>query len=367
MDFRPFILAGGSGTRFWPRSRRLHPKQVLALDGERTMLQQTVERLLPITSASHCWVITNVDLRKVVAEQLPNVPAPQVLAEPVARNTAPAAGLAAFLVERDVPDAVIGFFPADHVIGDTQAFEKILRKGCDLASAGENIVVLGIQPTRAETGYGYIETGARADADSFYVRRFTEKPNVERAEEFIAARNYFWNGGIFLGTARTFANAFREHLPETAPHLEEIATSFGTAKFAATLERLYPQCENISIDYAILEPRSAKGEHRSDLYCIPANFGWNDLGSWAALYDHKISRGQSVHPEKNVIEASTHSALDARGNYIHAPGKHVALVGVEDLVVVETGDVLLVTTRGNCQDVGKLVKHLQQEKKDDLI
>lgn len=367
MDFRPFILAGGSGTRFWPRSRRLHPKQVLALDGDRTMLQQTVERLLPITPAAHCWIITNADLRNVIAEQLPAVPTSQILAEPVSRNTAPAAGLAAFLVEREAPDAVIGFFPADHAIGDPAGFEAVLRKGCRVAAAGENIVVLGIQPTRPETGYGYIETGARADADSFHVRRFTEKPNLERAEEFVAAGNYFWNGGIFLGTARTFANAFREHLPETAPHLEEIAASFGTEKFGATLERLYPQCENISIDYAILEPRSAKGEHRSNLYCIPADFGWNDLGSWAALYEHKLSHRKNVHQETNVIESAAHSVLDSDGNYVHAPAKHVALVGVDNLVIVEAGDVLLVTTRDGCQDVGKLVKRLQQEQKDNLI
>ncbi|HWF66394.1 MAG TPA: mannose-1-phosphate guanylyltransferase [Acidobacteriaceae bacterium] len=367
MDFRPFILAGGSGTRFWPRSRRKHPKQVLSLDGERSMLQQTVDRLSPVSSPAHCWVVTNEDLLPTIAAQLPDVPSDQILAEPVSRNTAPAAGLAAFLVEREAPDAVIGFFPADHAVGDDEAFETVLRNGCKVAAAGENIVVLGIQPTRPETGYGYIETGSQMDAGTFHVRRFTEKPNLERAEEFLAEGNYFWNGGIFLATARTFANAFREHLPETAPCLEQIAATFGTDHFVQTLAEFYPRCENISIDYAVLEPRSAKGEKRSGLYCLRADFGWNDLGSWAALYDHKLSRGQNVHAETNVIEASAHSLLEAQGNYVHALSKHVALVGVEDLVVVETGDVLLITTRSGCQDVGKLVKRLEQEKQDTLI
>ncbi len=246
-------------------------------------------------------------------------------------------------------------------------FEQTLRAGCELAAAGENIVVLGIQPGRAETGYGYIETGSALNAETFRVRRFTEKPNLERAEEFVAAGNYFWNSGMFLAKARTFANAMREHLPETAPYLEEIAATFGTGRFTETIAALYPKCENISIDYAVLEPRSAKGEHRSNLYCIPAEFGWNDLGSWAALYDHKLSRGQNVAGETNVIEAQSQTVLDARGNYVRATEKHVALVGVENLVIVETDDVLLITTRGGCQDVGKLVKRLEQEKQDGLI
>ncbi len=372
MDFRPFILAGGSGTRFWPRSRRKHPKQLLSLDGERSMLQQTVDRLLLLAPARNCWVITNDVLLPTIAAQLPQLPAAQILAEPAARNTAPAAALAAFLVEREAPYAVLGIFPADHAIENLHKFQQTLQAGCRLAAAGENIVVLGITPSRPETGYGYIELGdpfgvSPSDSASFRVRRFTEKPNLERAEEFISEGNYFWNSGMFLATAGTFANAFREHLPETAPYLEQIAAAFGTGEFDRKLAELYPQCENISIDYAVMEPRSAKGEHHSNLYCIPAEFGWNDLGSWSALYDHKLSRGQNVDGETNVIEAAAQTVMEARGNYVHAPAKHVALVGVENLVVIETDDVLLITTRGGCQDVGKLVKKLQQENQEQLI
>ncbi|HEX4021344.1 MAG TPA: mannose-1-phosphate guanylyltransferase [Acidobacteriaceae bacterium] len=367
MDFRPIILAGGSGTRFWPRSRRSQPKQVLALDGERSMIQQTVDRLLPLAAIDRFWVITNGELQGTIAEQLRGIRPAQVLAEPEARNTAPAAGLAAFLLERTAPEAILGIFPADHVIRDPARMHAVLRRGCEVAAAGENIVVLGITPTRPETGYGYIETGASIANDVLRVRRFTEKPNRERAEEFLNAGTYFWNSGIFLWSARTLANAIRENLPETAPYLEEIAASFGTKDFASRFATLYSRCENISVDYAVLEPRSAKGEHRSNIYCLPADFGWNDLGSWAALYEHCMSTGQHVCDGENVVEAVAQSLLDAAGNYVYAPGKHVALIGVEDLVVVETDDVLLVTKRDRCQDVGKLVKQLQQKKQDELI
>src|ERR1700734_2934344 len=288
IDFRPVILAGGSGTRFWPRSRRARAKQVLALDGERSLIQQTVERLKPLTQLDKTWVITNEFLAHEIADQLPGLPASQIVQEPVARNTAPACGLAAFLIEKMNPEAVLGVFPSDHVIADEPRFLKALQKGIALAAAGENIVVLGIEPVRAETGYGYIETGDLAKNDSaLHVRRFIEKPNQNRAEEFVAAGNYYWNSGMFLWSARTLANAVREHLPETAPLLEKIANAHGTTAFAEVFAELYPQCENISVDYAVLEPRSAKGEHLSNLYCIPAEFSWNDLGSWASLYDYQ--------------------------------------------------------------------------------
>ncbi len=286
-DFCPIILAGGSGTRFWPRSRKARAKQVLALDGERSMIQRTMDRLNPLAAPEDFWVITNDLLSETICGQLDNVPENQVVYEPAARNTAPAAGLAAFLIERIAPDAVLGMFPADHVIEDEPAFLAVIEQAVDLAAAGENMVVLGVKPTRPETGYGYIETGEAMADGVLRVRRFTEKPNLERAEEFVAAGNYHWNGGIFIWSARTLANAVREHVPEMAPLLEKIAAAYGTENFERVFAELYPKCENISVDYAILEPRSAKGEHRSQLYCIPAEFGWNDLGSWAALYEHQ--------------------------------------------------------------------------------
>jgi mannose-1-phosphate guanylyltransferase len=367
IDFRPVILAGGSGTRFWPRSRRARAKQVLALDGDRSMLQQTVERLSPIAAPDQLWVITNELLSAEIEAQLPGVPRTQIVEEPVARNTAPACGLAAFLVEKSNPDAVIGVFPSDHVIGDEPRFLKMIERGVQLAASGDVMVVLGIEPTRAETGYGYIETGDDGPNESLHVRRFTEKPSRNRAEEFVAAGNYFWNSGMFLWSARTLANAVREHLPETAPLLEEIASAYGTDRFDAVFEELYPQCENISVDYAILEPRSAKGEHYSRLYCLPAEFGWNDLGSWESLYEYQLETRLRGDEEGNVAETSGMMTLDSGDNYVFSPRKFVALVGVRDLVIVETEDALLITHRRQSQDVGKIVKELAASGQIELI
>ena len=368
IDFRPMILAGGSGTRFWPRSRRARAKQVLALDGERSMIQQTVDRLKPLAKIDETWIITNEFQAHEIADQLKGVPAAQIIQEPVARNTAPACGLAAFLIERQNPDAVLGVFPSDHVISDEPRFLKALQKGIALAAKGDNMVVLGIEPTRAETGYGYIETGDYTPDDSaLHVRRFTEKPNQNRADEFVAAGNYYWNSGMFLWSARTLANAVREHLPETAPLLEGIAAAYGTPQFEEVFHSLYPKCENISVDYAVLEPRSAKGEHLSELYCLPAEFSWNDLGSWASLYEYQIETRLRGDGDGNVSETEGHLAIDAANNYIFSPKKFVALVGVENLVVVDTEDALLIAHRDRSQDVGKIVKELGLSGHTELI
>jgi len=363
--FYPVILAGGRGTRFWPLSRRRRAKQLLALDGKHTMIQQTVTRLLALARPRNFWIITNDDLRGAIARQLPRLAGKQILAEPCGRNTAPAIGLAAYLLERHDPEAVLGLFPSDHVIANEKRYRETLQRGIAIAAAGENIVVLGIRPTRPETGYGYIEAGESAGGEeALQVQRFTEKPDALRAEESLRAGNYYWNSGMFLWSARTLTRALEEHLPKTAPLLSEIAAAFGTRKFASTLSKLYPKCENISVDYALLEPRSAKGAKASNIFCLPADFGWNDLGSWTALYEHHAAKKPIAGG--NLISAEGHFVLNAEGNYVHAPGKFVATVGVSGLVVVETEDALLITTREHAQDVGKIVKYLDEKKLDRL-
>lgn len=363
-NFYPVILAGGRGTRFWPLSRRKRAKQLLALDGKQTMIQQTVARLLPLASPKQFWIITNQDLRPAIVKQLSKLPGAQVLAEPVGRNTAPAIGLAAFLLLRKHHDAVIGLFPSDHVIADEKRFRDTLEHAIKIAATPGNIVVLGIRPSRPETGYGYIEAGSEQAGGILRVRRFTEKPDAPRAEGFLAAGNYFWNSGMFLWSARTLADALHEHLPKTAAVLEEIAGSFGTSKFARTLEKLYPKCENISVDYALLEPRSVKGEEAGKIFCLPADFGWNDLGSWTALHEHHLAKISPPHG--NLVASSGAFVLNASGNYIHSDGKFVAAIGVNDLIVVETPDALLITTRRSAQDVGKVVKYLDEKKLNRL-
>jgi len=362
-NFYPVILAGGRGTRFWPLSRRKRAKQMLALDGDRTMIQQTVDRLLPLADSKRFWIVTNGDLRDGIARQLPKLPKKQIIAEPAGRNTAPAIGLAAFLIQRQDPDAVIGLFPSDHVIADEKEFRRVIKKAVAIAAENESMVVMGIQPHRAETGYGYIEAGTAAEPEKLNVRRFTEKPDADTAQRFVAAGNFYWNSGMFIWSARTLADALREHLPKTASLLEQIAASYGTAEFEATFAELYPQCENISVDYALLEPRSAKGPGKSGIYCIPATFGWNDLGSWTALYEHRTANDETL---PNSISADSKFELDASGNFVHSK-KFVALVGVSNLVVVETDDALLITTRERAQDVGKVVAHLDQQDRHDLV
>ena len=367
--FAPVILAGGSGTRFWPRSRRARAKQVLALSGDETMIQQTLTRLLPVAGAEDVWVVTNNWLKQTISEQMPTVSPEHILCEPVARNTAPACALTAFMLEPTEPDTVIGIFPSDHVVENIERFATVLSAGIAVAAAGENIVVLGVKPTRPETGYGYVEQGAEMAAMDgvavHRVKRFREKPDRHTAERFITEGNFVWNGGIFLWSARTLANAIREHAPDMAPMLEKIATAHGTPEFEKVFAEEYPKCENISIDYAVLERRSAKGEVRGNIYCLPADFGWNDLGSWASLHEHL-----GEHEDQNVIDGATNGlvAIDAVGNYVYAPGKMVALLGVNGLVVVETEDALLITTRDRSQDVSKVVRQVHEGlKREDLI
>ena len=369
--FAPVILAGGSGTRFWPRSRRARAKQVLSLDGGETMIQQTLSRLLPVAKAEDVWVVTNGWLDRTIAEQMPTLLADHIITEPAARNTAPACALTAFLLERRDPDTVIGVFPSDHVVADGARFAEVIAAGVKLAAAGDNIVVLGVPPTRPETGYGYIEQGKSVDGlasggvGARRVRRFREKPDRHTAEGFLAAGNFAWNGGIFLWSARTLVNAIREHAPDMAPLMEQIVDAWGTAEGHAVFARLYPEVESISIDYAVLERRSAKGEARSHIYCLPADFGWNDLGSWASLHEHLGSSD-----DENVVDGGVNGlvAIESEGNYVYAPGKMVALLGVDHLVVVETDDALLITTRDRSQDVSKIVRQVHVgQGREDLI
>ena len=382
--FAPVILAGGSGTRFWPRSRKTRAKQVLALDGERTMIQQTVDRLAPVAAAGDIWVITNDLLSGVIAGQLDSISHDHIVSEPAARNTAPACALAAFLLEKTEPETVIGIFPSDHVVKNKTRFAEVIRLGIALAASGEKIVVLGVPPVRAETGYGYIELGATVDDTESRsstgdpagipirrVKRFTEKPHSALAEQFVLSGNYVWNSGIFLWSARTLANAIREHCHAMAPLLEKIAAarSVSHADFERVFAELYPQCENISIDYAVLEPRSTKGEAGAEIYCLPGDFEWNDLGCWSALHEHASGCPPESVSVANVFEGEDPLciAIDSTGNYVHAPGKVIALVGVSNLVVVQTRDALLITTRERSQDVGKVVAELKAAGREDLI
>jgi len=350
------ILAGGRGTRFWPRSRRSRAKQVLKFFGERSLIQQTVDRLKPVLPPERIWVLTNHHLRSEIVQQLPEVPKRQILAEPAQRNTAPAIGLAAQILQGIDPEAVMGVFPADHVISKPGEYTRLLRPAFKAAADG-SIVVLGIEPRWPETGYGYIEfpkgtkPGARA---AVRVLSFREKPDAATAEQFVAAKNFYWNAGMFFWKTSVLLDALRGFLPKTASLLASLPP-VSSRQFLPKLEAVFPLCENISIDYAVLErARNVVG--------IPAgNIGWNDVGSWNAVYElHKRDAQGNALRGTALVEQSS-------GNYIDAGGKLVALLGVKDLIVVDTPDALLIADRSRAQQVGDLVKRLEKAGREELL
>jgi len=358
------ILAGGRGTRFWPRSRTRTPKQLLNIVGERTMLQQTVDRLAPLFSPSRMWVVTNDEQAAAVRCQLPRVPGAQILNEPVGRNTAAAIALAAIHLARLDPAALMAVLPADHFIAQAERYRRIVRAALDVAARGENLVVLGIVPTRPETGFGYIERSGAASrvrrAPVYRVRRFTEKPPPNRARQYVTSGRYLWNAGMFFWRVSTFLDCLKKFLPATHGALERLADSIGTRRYAATLRRIYPKLENISVDYALMEPAS-RVRGAANVFVLPADIGWSDIGSWAAVYDLLAAApGANLSTGRSVF-------VDAAGNFFWCPGKFVAGIGIRDLVVVETPDALLICPRDRAQDVCKIVNWLDAHKLRNLL
>ena len=265
------ILAGGRGTRFWPRSRKRSAKQVLNVVGERSLIQATIDRLAPVIPPERLWILTNEYLRDAIAAQLPQIPKRQILAEPMQRNTAPAIGLAAHILRSQDPDAVMGVFPSDHVIAREPQYRKVIWAALKCAAAG-HLMVIGIEPRWAETGYGYIEfpKGTQAGTQPLPVKHFHEKPEASKAQRYVDAGNFYWNSGMFFWKAGVLLDELRRHLPKTATILAALPP-FGSRAFAEKLKQAFPLCDNISIDYAVLE----KADRVSGI--AAADFGWNDV------------------------------------------------------------------------------------------
>ncbi|HXM94930.1 MAG TPA: sugar phosphate nucleotidyltransferase [Candidatus Dormibacteraeota bacterium] len=359
------ILAGGRGTRFWPRSRTRTPKQLLNIIGTDTMLEQTVARLQPLIPADHIWTVTNHEQADAVRKQLPVAARKRVLTEPAGRNTTAAIALAAIhLRHASRGDALMAVLPADQHIQQVPKYRKLVKEALEVACAPGRIVVLGVPPTRPETGFGYIERAGPELAGYvfpvFPVRRFTEKPAVELAKDYVASGNYQWNAGMFFWRVSTFLDNLKKFLPKTHAAMETIAQSIGTRSYDATVRNTYSTLENISVDYAILEPVT-RTETSPQAFVIPADVGWSDMGSWAAVYELLAKRNGD-----NIMAGAGH-VLDAHGNFLWSPTKFVAAVGIRDLVVVETPDALLICPRERAQDVGHIVKWLEKQRRKDLL
>ncbi len=344
------ILAGGSGTRFWPLSRGHHPKQLLALDGERSLLQATVDRLAPLVPPSSVWICTTTVLEAAIREQLPEVPAAQVLVEPEGRNTAPAIGYAVRSMPAAVRDGVVAVLPADHRFEDPEGFRATLETAGMAAQRDNRIMTLGVQPRWAETGYGYLELGESlaGTADLRRVARFREKPDADTASRYVAGGNHLWNAGIFVFPGATFLAALAEHQPAISDGLEAIAQR------PDQTDHLYPELPSISVDFGVME-------HLSDLGTLPLDCGWSDLGSWEALAE--VLAGD----EQGNISRGDTLAIDARDNLLYADHGHIAVVGVEGLAVVRTGDTVLVVPKNRSQDVKQVVEALRANRRDDLL
>ena len=349
------IMAGGVGSRFWPASTRKHPKQFLNLFGERSLLQQTADRIAPIIPQENIYVVTNQDYVEKVQAQLPDVPPDQIIGEPVAKNTAPCVAAAAMLIDRKDEGATMVVLPADHFITDAERFRSILTSSIAKAQQGSDLVTIGIKPDRPETGYGYIQFHPdkvqQLEGNPVHpVKTFTEKPGKEVAQKFLESGDFLWNSGMFIWKSSTVLAEIKEHLPEMHAQAEVLREDPSTSN----INDFYHNCTSISIDYGIME-------HAESVYVVPGQFGWNDVGSWKAVYELADKDG-----DQNAHRAEHSLFVESEGSMVHtASGKMVAVVGLDDVALVETDDAILVVNLNRAQDVKQVVNKLKDDDETD--
>jgi mannose-1-phosphate guanylyltransferase len=346
------VLAGGSGTRLWPRSRRAHPKHLLELLGDRSMLQATVDRVLDVTTPDQVLIVTEQSHAAAIRSQLPDIPAENVLVEPARRGTGPAIGWAAEYISQRDPQAVMAVFPSDHVIVRTDEFRQVLRLAGELASSSEALVTCGITPAHPSTDFGYIHRGAchsQPDGRSVYwVESFREKPSADTAREFLASGEYFWNSGMFCWRVDVILREIERWMPALHAGLRRLRNE--------PLEVVYPTLPKDTIDYGVLE----KAER---VLMVPAEIGWSDVGTWSALLE--LLAGE---PPANVaLSGGELLAIDSRNTLVCAPGKLVAMVGVEDLVIVDSDTALLVCHRNRASEVKRVVEQLEAQAREEHL
>ena len=346
MTLFPVIMAGGSGTRFWPLSRRKRPKQFLALASDRPLIADTFLRLRGLAAPRNTFVVCGKLHAPQVRKLLKALPARNVVVEPVARNTAPAIGLATLHVAARDPSGIVAVLPSDHHVGDVPRFQAALRDAAEIA-AGGHLVTLGIRPSRPDTGYGYIKAGAPLGERGQRVEAFVEKPNAERARAYVDSGDYLWNGGIFVFRADAMLAALAEHMPDVGRGLEAIRKALGTRRYPQVLAREFSRMPAESIDYGVME--KAK-----DIAVVPAEFGWSDVGSFEAIGEVRPRDAQA-----NVVSGRGAMVLDCQGCVVLAQDRPVAAIGLTDMVVVDAGDAILVVPKRRSQDVRKAVETLK--------
>lgn len=352
------IMAGGIGSRFWPVSRTDKPKQFLdILNSGKTLIQWTYERFAEFIPAERILVVTHNLYRNLVQEQLPKLPPGNILCEPSRKNTAPCIAYGSYRILRQDPEANILFAPADHLVLDTPSFIRSCREALEFVSARDALVTLGIKPTRPDTGYGYIQYDTKKIVDGvFRVKTFTEKPNFELAATFLKSGDFLWNAGIFAWNVQSIVRAFEKHLPEIHELFQPELTSLNTSQEADVIEVIYSQCTNISIDYGVMEKAD-------NVFVIPSDFGWSDLGTWVSAYENlpKDPKGNAIIGRNVVI-------IDASGNMIKAPHeKLVVLQGMNGFILIDTPDVLLVCRKDQEQQIKEFVAEVKRHKGDRFL
>ena len=360
------VMAGGAGTRFWPASKKSRPKQLLPLGRSATqsLLAETVERILPLVPKQNIFIATNTLLTDAIAQELPWLRPSQILAEPTPRNTAPCIGWATSVIARTHPKAEIMVLPSDHAIGNEEAFRTAILTALSSAEEKRCVATIGIVPTRAETGYGYIEMGSTLEkalgaSSALKVVRFVEKPSREKAEEYLQARTYLWNAGMFFYNAEVMLSAIGKHMPDLLKDLIELDAAAASGNGDEALKTLFPRMPSISIDYGVME-------REKELLVVPGEFGWNDLGSWQSAWElaDKNTHGNVCAADDIVVDGTNNYVRDLT---IGAKRKQIALVGVSNLVVVETDEAILIIDRERSQDVKLVVDELKRRGLDALL
>ena len=350
---RVVILAGGQGARFWPISRKAYPKQFLSISaGGESLLQVTLRRLLPLSRREDAIVVANETHRPRIEEQLPGV---RVICEPLARNTAAAIGLAALHVRRETPEAVMIVLPADHAVADEERLLNAYRQAMDVASEDNLLVTLGIKPESAHTGYGYIKRGACLRGSAYSVNGFFEKPSPEKAQSYLQSADFFWNSGMFVWRAEVIMDAIAEHMPALNAGLAEIDSALGSAAENEVIARVFASLEAVSIDFGVLE----HAQNCAVIACEP--LGWNDVGSWDAWAGHF----PADHDGNTVLGDSL--LIDAHNCIVHSEKRLTALLGVDNLMVIDAGDALLICPRGRAQEVKSIVDQLRRKGRTELL